>query len=141
MSHVNKHTRKGLSLTAPNKEKPIFEKTLKAKELFCITFLEPDFNSRPDEEWVVQCYGYLKRSHLALAENLKTYFCHKCDSEIYDWANPAVKKTVLTLLGNGQISRFLCLILMSMTRLCVISLSLLFHIAIFNKLHLYLSNY
>ena len=90
---------------------------------------------------MVQCYGYLKRSHLACAEDLKTYFCHKCDSEIYYLANPAVKKTVLTFLDNGQIPHFLCLILMSMTRLCVISLCLLFHIVIFFKLHLYLNIY
>ena len=32
MCHVNRHTRKGQSVTAPNKEKLIFEKTLKAKE-------------------------------------------------------------------------------------------------------------
>ena len=66
---------------------------------------------------MVQWYGYLKRSDLACAENLNTYFCHKWDSEIYDWANPVVKKTVLTFLGNGQIPHFLCLILMFMTRL------------------------
>ena len=111
MCHANRYSRKGQSVTASNKEKPIFEKILKAKELFCITFLEPYFNSRPDEEWVVQCYGHLKRSHLAYAEDLNTYFCHKCDSEIYDWANPAVKKTVLTFLGNGQIPHFLFLTL------------------------------
>ena len=90
---------------------------------------------------MLQCYGYLKRSHLACAEDLNTYFCHKCDSEIYDWANQAVKKTVLTFLGNGQIPHFLCLILMSMNRLCVISLSLLYYIAISFKMHLYLNIY
>ena len=90
---------------------------------------------------MIQCYGYLKRSHLACAEKLNTYFCHKCDFKIYDSANPAVKKTVLTFLGNGQIIHFLCLILMSMIRLCVILLSLLFHIAIFFKLHSYLNIY
>ena len=84
MYYVNRHTRKGQFVTAPNKEKLIFEKTLTAKEWFCNTFLKPYFNSRPDEEWVVQYYGYLKRSHLACAEDLNTYFCHKCDSEIYD---------------------------------------------------------
>ena len=61
---------------------------------------------------MVQCYGYLKWSHLACAEDLNTYFCHKYKFEIYDWANPAVKKTVLTFLGNSQIPHFLCLILM-----------------------------
>ena len=71
-------------LQLQTKKKTIFEKTLKAKDKFCITFLEPYFNSRHDEEWVVQCY--LKWSHLACAEDLNTYFCHKCDSEIYDWA-------------------------------------------------------
>ena len=90
---------------------------------------------------MVQCYGYLKRSHLACAGNLNTYFCHKCNSGIYDWANPAVKKAVLIFLGNGQISHFLCSVLMSMTRQCVISLCLLFHIVIFFKLHLYLNIY
>ena len=83
MCHVKRHTRKGQSVTAPNKKKLIFEKTLKAKELYCY-ILEPYFNSRPDEEWVVQCYDYIKRSHLACAKDLNTYFCHKCDSEIYD---------------------------------------------------------
>ena len=90
---------------------------------------------------MVQCYGYLKRSHFACAENLNTYFCHKCDSEIYDWANPTAKKTVLRFLGNGQTTHFLSLILMSVTRLCVISLSLLLYIAICFKLHLYLNIY
>ena len=90
---------------------------------------------------MVQCYDYLKWSHLASAEDLNTCFCHKCDSELYDCANPVVKKTVLTFLGNRQIPHFLCLILMSVTRLCVISLCLLFHIVIFVKLHLYLNIY
>ena len=90
---------------------------------------------------MVQCYGYLKRSHLGCAKDLNTDFCHKRDSEIYDWVNPAVKKTVLTFLGNGQIPHFLCLILMSMTRLCVVSLCLLFHTVVFFKLHLYLNIY
>ena len=88
-----------------------------------------------------RCYGYRKRSHLASAENLNTYFCQKCDSEIYDWANPAVKKSVLTFLSIGQTLYFLYLILMFLTRLCVISLCSLFHIAIFLKLHLYLNIY
>ena len=39
-------------------------------------FLEPYFNSCPDEEWVVQCYGYPKWSHLACGKGLNTYFCH-----------------------------------------------------------------
>ena len=51
------------------------------------------------------------------------------------------EKNVLTFLDNGQILHFLCLILMSMTRLSVTSFCLLFHIFIFFKLHLYLNNY
>ena len=33
----------------------------------------------------------------------------ECDFEIYDWANPAVKKIVITFLGNGQNTSFFVL--------------------------------
>ena len=32
MCYANRHTKKGQSVSASNKEKPIFEKTLKAKD-------------------------------------------------------------------------------------------------------------
>ena len=111
-------------LQLQTKKNQFLKKHQKQKSGFALHFLSPILTVvLMRSGWY---NGYLKRSHLACDEDLNTYFCDKCDSEIYDWANPAVKKTVLTFLDNGQILHFLYLILMSMTRLCVISLSLLF---------------
>ena len=42
MCHANRHTRKGQSVIAPNKEKPIFEKMQKQKSSFALHFLSPN---------------------------------------------------------------------------------------------------